>query len=156
MIDSYLNRTITPIERIRMVMTGYFFLHLWRFHINTLARKYPDFINIHRNFLADQTFVILSSLGESMVLLVKAHREYYPHIPLLPWLHGTEPCEHFFGMARQINSDFDFAEIIQMLPKIMQYSKALRSEKLVFEKEKSVRQGMLLINTYYYYLSLLF
>lgn len=46
MIDSYLNRTITPIERIRIVMTGYFFLQLWRFHINTLARKYPDFIDI--------------------------------------------------------------------------------------------------------------
>lgn len=145
MIDSYLNRTITPTERIRMVMTGYFFLHLWRFHIQSLAKKYPDFIDIRRNFLADQTFVILSSLGESMVLLVKAHREYYPRIPLLPWLHGTESCEHFFGMARQINPDFDFAEIIQMLPKIMQYSKALRNKQLVFEKEKTVRQGILVL-----------
>ncbi|GES74758.1 hypothetical protein GLOIN_2v1772310 [Rhizophagus clarus] len=140
-VDSYLNRDVTLIERIRMAMTGFFFLHLWKFHIKTLAQKYPDFININQNFLADQTFSILISLCQSMVLLVKAHRGYYPQIPLIPWMHGSEPCEHFFGVARQINSDFSFAEIIQMLPKISQYTKALRNKKLNFEKGKSVREG---------------
>ncbi|CAB4419418.1 unnamed protein product [Rhizophagus irregularis] len=141
MIDSYLNRLITPIERIRMVMMGYFFLQIWRFHVETLSRKYPDFISVKRNFLANQSFCIFTSLAESMVLLIKAHREFYPQVPLLPWFHGSESCEHFFGVARQINSDFDFSELIQMLPKISQYSKALRTQKLTFEKEKNVRQG---------------
>jgi hypothetical protein len=100
-----------------MSITGFFFLRLWRFHIESLARKYPDFISIRKNFLADQTFAILSSLCESMVLLVKAYRDFYPLIPLLPWLHGSESVEHFFGIARQINSDFDFAELIQIVPK---------------------------------------
>ncbi|RGB36571.1 hypothetical protein C1646_757962, partial [Rhizophagus diaphanus] len=130
MIDSYLNRLITPIERIRM-----------HFHIETLLRKYPDFISVKRNFLANQSFCIFTSLAKSMVLLIKAHREFYPQVPLLSWFHGSESCEHFFGIARQINSDFDFSEFIQMLPKISQYSKALRTQKLTFEKEKNVRQG---------------
>ena len=121
-----------------MSMTGYFFLKLWQFHIESLSKKYPDFISIRQNFLANQTFAILISLCESMVLLVKAHREFYPFIPLLPWFHGSEPVKHFFGIAHQINSDFDFAELIQMIPKISQYTKALRSEKLTFEKEKSI------------------
>lgn len=121
---------------------GFFFLNLWQFHIKTLAHKYPDFININQNFLASQTFSILTSLSQSMVLLVKAHREYYSQVPLIPWMHGTEPCEHFFGVARQINPDFDFAEIIQMLPKISQYTKTLRNKKLSFEKGKSVREGI--------------
>ncbi|CAB4417773.1 unnamed protein product [Rhizophagus irregularis] len=72
-----------------------------------------------------------------MVLLVKAHRDYYPQVPFLSWLHGSEPCEHFFGVAKQINPDFDFAELIQMLPKISQYTKALRNGKLNFDKERS-------------------
>jgi hypothetical protein len=76
-----------------------------------------------------------------MVLLVKAHWDFYPLIPLLLWLYGSEPVEHFFGIARQINSDFDFAELIQMVPKISQHTKALRNEKLNFNKEKSVREG---------------
>ncbi|GBB95371.1 hypothetical protein RclHR1_02520006 [Rhizophagus clarus] len=134
---NYLNRNISPVERIRMALTSYFFLHLWHFHIKTLHRKYPDFVSIRQNFLSDQSFAILTSLCESMVLLIKAYRDYYPQIPFLPWLHGSESCEHFFGVARQINSDFDFFELIQMLPKISQYAKALRHKKLSFDKERS-------------------
>ncbi|CAB4402243.1 unnamed protein product [Rhizophagus irregularis] len=76
MIDSYLNRDIAPLERIRMVMTGYFFLHLWRIHIEFLSQKYPHFISLRQNFLANQSFAILTSLCESIVLLVKAHHCY--------------------------------------------------------------------------------
>jgi hypothetical protein len=67
-----------------MAMTGFFFLHLLQFHIRTLAQKYPDFISVNHNFLADQTFSILISLCQSMVLLVKVHREYYSQTPLIP------------------------------------------------------------------------
>ncbi|PKC11775.1 hypothetical protein RhiirA5_287239, partial [Rhizophagus irregularis] len=140
-IDSYLNRNIAPLERIRMVMTGYFFIQLWRIHIETLSQKYPEFISIRQNFLANQTFAIFISLCESLILLIKAHREYYPQVPFLPWFHGSEPVEHFFGIARQLNPDFDFADLIQILPKISQYSRALRSKKLSFNQEKTVRQG---------------
>ena len=122
-------------------MTGYFFIQLWRIHIEILSQKYPDFISLRQNFLANQTFAIFTSLCESLVLLVKAHREYYPQIPFLPWYHGSESVEHFFGIARQLNPDFDFADLIQMLPKISQYNKALRSKKLSFDQEKTVRQG---------------
>ncbi|CAG8799969.1 7608_t:CDS:1, partial [Gigaspora rosea] len=107
-IDSYLNRDIAPLERIRMVMTGYFFIQLWCTHIEILSQKYPNFILLKQNFLANQTFAIFTSLCELLVLLVKAHCEYYPQIPLLPWFHGSEPVEHFFGIACQLNSDFDF------------------------------------------------
>ncbi len=127
MMDNYLNRSIILIERIRIVITGYFFLKLWQFHIKYLEKKHSSFISIWQNFLADQTFAIFTSLGEFMVLLVKAHHEYYPQIPLLTWFHRSESCEHFFGIARQINSDFDFAELVQMLSKISQYTKALQN-----------------------------
>ncbi|POG77253.1 hypothetical protein GLOIN_2v1747656 [Rhizophagus irregularis DAOM 181602=DAOM 197198] len=141
LVDSYLNRNISPLERIRMAMTSYFFLRIWRFHINTLARKYPEFISVSQNFIASQTFAIMTSLAESIVLLVKAHRDYYSQYPLIPWIHGSEACEHFFGAARQINADFDFAELLEMVPKIGHYTKALNSKELSFNKEKSVRDG---------------
>ena len=124
-----------------MAMTGYFFLQLWRTYIKILSEKYSDFISIRQNILADQTFAIFTSLCESLVLLVKAHREYYLQILFLPWFHRSEAVEHFFGIARQLNSDFDFADLIQMIPKISQYNKALRSKRLSFNQEKTVRQG---------------
>ena len=90
------------------------------------------------------------------MLLIKAHREYYPQIPFLPWYHGSEPVEHFFGIARQLNPDFDFADLIQMLPKISQYNKALRSQKLSFDKEKTVRQGKYLLLIIYNFINIHF
>ncbi|PKB97975.1 hypothetical protein RhiirA5_367219, partial [Rhizophagus irregularis] len=97
-------------------MCGFFVL-LFVFEI------YPDFISLKKNFLADQSYSILISLAESIVLLVKAHHEFYSSVPILPWMHGSEAVEHFFGVARQINSDFTYADLIHLIPKIAQHSK---------------------------------
>ncbi|EXX73794.1 hypothetical protein RirG_057140 [Rhizophagus irregularis DAOM 197198w] len=141
LIDSYLNREIIPLERIKMSMTAFFFLQLWKKHIANMSEKHPDFISLNKNFLADQSFAIFISLAESMILLVISHREYYLNYPFLPWMHGSEACEHFFGIARQINSDFNYFELLQLVPKISQYAKALRAKNIILEKEKSVREG---------------
>jgi len=143
LIDCYLNRQINPLERIKMAITSFFFLHFWRKHILNLSEIYPDFISLKKNFLADQSYSILISLAESIVLLVKAHREFYSSVPLLPWMHGSEAVEHFFGVARQINSDFTYADLIHLIPKIAQHSKALRNNNIIYEKEKSVREGII-------------
>ncbi|CAB4446642.1 unnamed protein product [Rhizophagus irregularis] len=45
-------------------------------------------------------FFVLLFIFESMVLLVKAYQEYYPSIPLLLWMYGSEAAEYFFGIAR--------------------------------------------------------
>jgi len=112
LMDSYLNYDIAPIECIQMTITAYFFLHLWKIHIKTLIQKYSDFITLQINFLVNQSFAIFILLAESIVLLVKAHREFYSQIPLLLWIYGSELCEYFFGIACQINADFDFTELI--------------------------------------------
>ncbi|CAG8474695.1 5005_t:CDS:2 [Gigaspora rosea] len=91
LIDSYLNRNITHHARIEMAM------------------------------IAMQTFNIMISLVESLVLLIKIHRDYYENIPLLIWKHGTESCEHIFEAACQFRSDFTFLEILQIVPKINVY-----------------------------------
>ncbi|PKB97069.1 hypothetical protein RhiirA5_279367 [Rhizophagus irregularis] len=90
LLNSYLNRNITHYKRIEMAITAYFFLHF---------DLYPSYISISKNFLAMQTFNIMISLVESLVLLIKIHRDYYKNIPLLPWKHGTESCEHIFGIS---------------------------------------------------------
>ncbi|GBC46319.2 hypothetical protein GLOIN_2v1779586 [Rhizophagus irregularis DAOM 181602=DAOM 197198] len=56
-------------------------------------------------------------------------------------MHGSEACERFFGMARQINSDFNYSELLQLVPKISQCAKALRTKNIILEKEKSVYEG---------------
>ncbi|PKC03284.1 hypothetical protein RhiirA5_380293 [Rhizophagus irregularis] len=44
-------------------------------------------------------------------------------------------------MARQINSDFNYSELLQLVPKISQCAKALRTKNIILEKEKSVYEG---------------
>src|SRR5205085_11960423 len=102
--------------------------------IECISHKYPHFMSIRENFMAAQSFAIFNSLSESMVLLIKSHREYYSEFPLISWMHGSEACEHIFGIARQINADFDFAEILQMVTKISHYSKSLRTNSISFNK----------------------
>ena len=85
-----------------------------------------------------QSFSIFNSLSESIVLLVKLYHEYYSEFPLILWMHSSKACEHVFRIARQIRSDFDFAEILQMTSKISHYSKSIQNNNISFNKEKSV------------------
>ena len=47
-----------------------------------------------------------------------AYRDYYPSVPLCTWIHGSEPCEHFFGLVRQLRNDFTFGDLVQIIPKV--------------------------------------
>ena len=67
MIDLYLNRDISNHERIKMVMMGSFFLKIWKQFIQNATNKYKGIFSNDHNFLAHQTYEILSFLVDSMV-----------------------------------------------------------------------------------------
>lgn len=67
LIDAFQNREISPLERCKMVMLGFFFLNHWKNHIQVCAQNYPEFMSVKKNFIASVTFNILTSLSESMV-----------------------------------------------------------------------------------------
>ncbi|POG59125.1 hypothetical protein GLOIN_2v1789518 [Rhizophagus irregularis DAOM 181602=DAOM 197198] len=100
LIDAYQNHTISHKEKCRMVMLAYFFLYMWNNHIEQIQKDHPDIIDIRKNFLAPQTFKILISLAESLILLILAYRDYYPTVPLCTWIHSSELYEHFFGLTK--------------------------------------------------------
>jgi len=39
-------------------------------------------------------------------------------VPLLPWLHLSEACEHVFGEACHVVKDFSYLDLIYMIPKL--------------------------------------
>ena len=65
------------------------------------------------------------------ILLIIAHREYYNSMPLLLWMHGSEACEHFFGMARQHLPDFTYADLIYLIPKIHHVTNAYYNSAVI-------------------------
>ena len=50
--------------------------------------------------------------------MIIAYRDYCPTVPLCTWIHGYEPCEHFFGLSRQLRNDFTFGNLIKLVLKI--------------------------------------
>ena len=67
LIDAYQSCTISHKERLRMAMSAYFFLYIWKNHIEHIQKNYLDIVDIKKNFLAPQTFKIFISLAESLV-----------------------------------------------------------------------------------------
>ena len=88
---------------------------------------------------------------KSLLLLIKIHRKFYSTYPLLPWKHGTEACEHFFGVARQLHNDFKYNDILNLIPKIAHYTKSIKTGDIALNKKKTMREGMSSYIKIYYY-----
>ena len=115
--DSYLNRVVSHKERIYMSMRAWFFLHGWRTYVGN-AYNSDKYKRLTKHFISDQSFGILTSLCQSLVLLVKVFREYYSEYPLLPWMYGSEACEHVFGDTRKVMPDFTLLDFFHIVPKV--------------------------------------
>jgi hypothetical protein len=77
-------------------------------------------------------------------------------VPLCTWIHESEPCEHFFGLSRQLRNDFTFGDLVQNIPKIMHmfrtYTNAslakMNAEKTLAEDDNKL---IFYISNYAYY-----
>ncbi|SGY45884.1 BQ5605_C001g00352 [Microbotryum silenes-dioicae] len=55
---------------------------------------------------------------DSTIALVCNRRDYWPKESFIPWRHGTEMVEHFFGGIRQIVKEFDALDFFQATGKV--------------------------------------
>lgn len=113
LIDAYQNRHISHIERLKMVLRARYFLDAWEVFL-----AHSGYTKAHY-FLSREAVDIAHIIIEGYISLVLVHRDYLPTVvPLVPWLHSSEVCEHVFGEARQIVKDFTFLDFIYMVPKL--------------------------------------
>ncbi|KAI0026467.1 hypothetical protein K488DRAFT_66592, partial [Vararia minispora EC-137] len=113
LVDAWQNRRIGHISRIQMALRARFFLMAWQTHIEQHSNHRKD---IH--FISRESCAIFIRLCDSLLQLIFVHQKFFSSYPLLPWLHSTEACEHFFGMLRQLKTDFTFADAIYLEPKL--------------------------------------
>lgn len=116
LIDAYQNRSISHHERVKMLLRARYFLDSWeRFLIRSGYKK-------HLHFLSREASDILRHVIEGLLGLIYIYRDHLRNSkdinPLIPWLHSTEQCEHIFGEAQQIVTDFCFLDFIYMIPKL--------------------------------------
>lgn len=113
LVDAWQNRSIRRIERIRIVLRARYFLMAWRTHV----ANHPDY-DVNTQFISRSSYDIFLTLCDSLISLVISYRKFYSTYPLLPWLHSTEPCEHIFGLIRQIKADFTYVDFLYLQPKL--------------------------------------
>ena len=116
LIDAYQNRALPHRERVKMVLRAKYFLDYWEQFLESV--RYLK----SQHFLLREATHILQQIIEGLLALIYIYRDHLSNHedinPLLPWLHSTEQCEHIFGEARQIVTDFCFLDLIYMLPKL--------------------------------------
>ncbi|RHZ70351.1 hypothetical protein Glove_272g34 [Diversispora epigaea] len=126
---------------------------LWHFHIDTMAHKYSHYISMHGSEACEHVFGIVRQICTDfdfaeLLQMVSKIPHYFKStktdnisIEREKSMHGSEACEHVFGIVRQICTDFDFAELLQMVSKIPHYFKSTKTDNISIEREKSVRDG---------------
>ncbi|KAF9492752.1 hypothetical protein BDN71DRAFT_1396302 [Pleurotus eryngii] len=111
--DAYQSRTLTHTERIHMVLLAYFFKTLWK---SCLAE---NGYSSTRHYLSHEADDILDIMVNGLLALIIIHRDHLSSpFPLLPWIHGSEPNEHIFGLLRSTMPEFTIVDAIQMIPKL--------------------------------------
>ncbi|KAH9449739.1 hypothetical protein Pst134EB_020554 [Puccinia striiformis f. sp. tritici] len=141
MCDSWLNRTVSHFDRIIMAYTSHFFLRRWHDYLREQEKSTNGVMSFKRNGISHQSHKIFSTLANSLLSLIISHREYYPEIPLMPWKHGTEACEHIFGWMRVILPNFTVLDARQMMPKIFIIVRSIMSGKVQMPKSEHVHSG---------------
>ncbi|KAL0563690.1 hypothetical protein V5O48_018374, partial [Marasmius crinis-equi] len=137
--DAWQNREIGHDERLKLVLRARYFAYMWQNFLNA-----SPIYSTSRNYISRKANVILHTLIDSLVSLIVVHRDWIPEtVPLLPWLHSSEGCEHIFGMARQLVQDFTMMDFVQMIPKLrLKMREALlRPQSSVESNAKSAASG---------------
>ena len=112
-IDAYQSRTITHLERVKMVLRCRYFIRLWKRFLS--AANYVE----SRYYISRDADNILDTLIDGLIGLIYVYRDHLEELyPLLPWLHSTEICEHIFAECRKLVKDFTHLDFLYMVPRL--------------------------------------
>ncbi|PLW21867.1 hypothetical protein PCANC_03352 [Puccinia coronata f. sp. avenae] len=136
--DAWLCPSMIHLDRIRSAWTCIFFMQFWHQSIN---HKSNPLMSINRNGISRQSYEIFRFLGNALIGLIISHREYHPLVPLLPWKHGTEACEHIFGWMRVIMPNFTVLDARQMLPKVFAVVRNVMGGKMKIPQSDHLQSG---------------
>ena len=137
LIDAQQSRTLDFHVRMKILWRTRIFLDRWLQSIKDHPHYSPK-----THFISRELYDIFNLFIDSMLGLILIHRDKYPSTPLLPWLHSTECCEHFFGCARRVIKDFTFLDLIYMMPKLsLLIDQDLRSHGRANTKASAHRSG---------------
>ncbi|KDE03001.1 hypothetical protein MVLG_06469 [Microbotryum lychnidis-dioicae p1A1 Lamole] len=106
--DAIQNRSLQPIERIKMLLTVRYTFEGWL----TFERNRPGYNA--QSFVAKETLDGMRKVVDTNIALIRNYRDFWPEEAFIPWRHGTEMVEHFLGGLRKVVQEFDDLEFLHI------------------------------------------
>lgn len=117
-IDSFLDKEITPLQRIYKLWYAVFFLRLWKIHL-IHSEEYSL-----KNFITYNLYACIELNAHTLVALLIHFRERDDSKSFIPWVFSSQSCESFFRCMRSMTStfstvvNFNVLEILHRLRRI--------------------------------------
>lgn len=98
-IDSYMDRNLSPIQRIRKIWFSVFLIRIWRQSIVS-SKNYK----LKDHFLTANCYSCVELNAHSLVLCILHLKEINKPEWFLPYLYESQPCEAIFRQFRSLTS----------------------------------------------------
>lgn len=99
--DAFMDRTMSPLERISLVWKWIFFLRLWR----QWLKDTPGYTLGH-NFITSNCYTCMEINAHGLINLIQKFRDEETPELFQPWLFSSQDCEEFFKAGRSLTSTF--------------------------------------------------
>ena len=143
-IDSFLKKDLSPLQRIQDAWFALFFVRYWRQWI-LCSKQYT----LERNFITANAYICIELNAHALITflltLQNAKSDCNVNNCYLPWLLGSQPCEQAFRAARSMTSlfstiiNFSMKRLLQRLHKLQSFIE-LQSEseytKIIYPQKK--------------------
>ena len=113
LLDSYLNRELTPLQRLEHIWFSVYFYRYWRRYI-----LLSPVFTISHNFLSTNAYLCAELNAHSLITFIATLRDHPQHRDkafFMPWLLGSQCCEKAFRVTRSMTSTFSTVINFSML-----------------------------------------
>ena len=101
-IDSYLDKTLDPLQRIEKIWYSLFFLRYWRSWISV----HPAY-SLQANFITANTYKCVELNAHALIIALIISRDNFEgRCCFMPWLFGSQSCEEAFRSVRSMSGIF--------------------------------------------------
>ncbi|KAK4009281.1 hypothetical protein OUZ56_018397 [Daphnia magna] len=95
--SSFLDKSLSPLERINRIWTTVFCLRYWRLWLTS-----DGIYSLSQNFISSNAYLSIEINAHTLLLVIRKFRlEKNPEL-LLTWLFGSQQCESFFRTLRAL------------------------------------------------------
>lgn len=127
-IDSYMDSTLNPIERVYLIWKSVFILRGWR------AWLIKEGYSLESCFISYNAYVCVEINAHSLINLIEHFRENNLSKFFLPPLFSSQPCESTFRQLRSMSSTYSTVVNTSMLEIMNRIKKIQLQGEITFSK----------------------